>query len=101
MHQPPGNKRTIKYSFLRYKANAHIWVSSSGSMASRPDYFEKLDSLEIANYTKSKLNYFPSISTHPYSVTKFDDNTVASAMFYNSVTCKQINATLHPDFSQA
>ena len=74
MNQPPGNKRTIKYSFLRYKANEQIWVSSSGSMASRPDYFEKLDSLEIANYTKSKLNYFPYISTNQNSVTKFDDN---------------------------
>ena len=101
MNQPPGNKRTIKYSFLRYKANEQIWVSSSGSMASRPDYFEKLDSLEIANYTKSKLNYFPYISTNQNSVTKFDDNKVGAEIFYNSGTGKQINATLNPDFGQA
>ena len=101
MNQPPGNKRTIKYSFLRYKANEQIWVSSSGSMASRPDYFEKLDSLEIANYTKSKLNYFPYISTNQNSVTKFDDNKVGTEIFYNSGTGKQINATLNPDFGQA
>ena len=101
MNQPPGDKRTIKYSFLRYKANEQIWVSSSGSMASRPDYFEKLDSLEIANYTKSKLNYFPYISTNQNSVTKFDDNKVGAEIFYNSGTGKQINATLNPDFGQA
>ena len=101
MNQPPGDKRTIKYSFLRYKANEQIWVSSSGSMASRPDYFEKLDSLEIANYTKSKLNYFPYISTNQNSVTKFDDNKVGAEIFYNSGTGKQINATFNPDFGQA
>jgi len=101
MNQPSGDKRTIKYSFLRYKANEQIWVSSSGSMASRPDYFEKLDSLEIANYTKSKLNYFPYISTNQNSVTKFDDNKVGAEIFYNSGTGKQINATFNPDFGQA
>ena len=101
MNQPPGDKRTIKYSFLRYRANEQIWVSSSGSMASRPDYFEKLDSLEITNYTKSKLNYFPYISTNQNSVTKFDDNKVGAEIFYNSGTGKQINATLNPDFGQA
>ena len=101
MNQPPGDKRTIKYSFLRYKAKEQIWVSSSGSMASRPDYFEKLDSLEIANYTKSKLNYFPYISTNQNSVTKFDDNKVGAEIFYNSGTGKQINATFNPDFGQA
>ena len=101
MNQPPGDKRTIKYSFLRYRANEQIWVSSSGSMASRPDYFEKLDSLEITNYTKSKLNYFPYISTNQNSVTKFDDNKVGAEIFYNSGTGKQINATFNPDFGQA
>ena len=101
MNQPPGDKRTIKYSFLRYKANEQIWVSSSGSMASRPDYFEKLDSLEIANYTKSKLNYFPYISINQNSVTKFDNNKVGAEIFYNSGTGKQINATFNPDFGQA
>ena len=101
MNQPPGDKRTIKYSFLRYKANEQIWVSSSGSMASRPDYFEKLDSLEIANYTKSKLNFFPYVSSNQNSVTKFDDNKIGAEIFYNSGTGKQINATFNPDFGQA
>ena len=76
MNQPKGDKRTIKYSVLRYKAKEQIWVSSSGSMASRPDYFEKLDSLEIANYTKSKLNFFPYVSSNHNSVTKFEDNKI-------------------------
>jgi hypothetical protein len=101
MNQPSGDKRTIKYTFLRYKAKEQTWVSSSGSMASRPDYFEKLDSLEIANYTKSKLNFFPYISVNQNSVTKFDDNKVGAEIFYNSVTGKQINATFNPDFGQA
>ena len=101
MNQPSGDKRTIKYTFLRYKAKEQTWVSSSGSMASRPDYFEKLDSLEIANYTKSKLNFFPYISVNQNSVTKFDDNKVGAKIFYNSGTGKQINATFNPDFGQA
>ena len=101
MSQPTGEKRTIKYSVLRYRAKEQTWVSSSGSMASRPDYFEKLESLKIANYTKSKLNYFPYISTNKNSVTKFDDNKVGAEIFYNSGTGKQINATFNPDFGQA
>ena len=101
MNQPAGNKRTIKYSVLRYKAKEQIWVSSSGSMASRPDYFEKLDSLEIANYTKSKLNFFPYVSSNQNSVTKFEDNKIGAEIFYNSGTGKQINATFNPDFGQA
>ena len=101
MNQPAGNKRTIKYSVLRFKAKEQIWVSSSGSMASRPDYFEKLDSLEIANYTKSKLNFFPYVSSNQNSVTKFDDNKIGAEIFYNSGTGKQINATFNPDFGQA
>ena len=101
MNQPAGNKRIIKYSVLRYKAKEQIWVSSSGSMASRPDYFEKLNSLEIANYTKSKLNFFPYVSSNQNSVTKFDDNKIGAEIFYNSGTGKQINATFNPDFGQA
>ena len=101
MNQPAGNKRIIKYSVLRYKAKEQIWVSSSGSMASRPDYFEKLDSLEIANYTKSKLNFFPYVSSNQNSVTKFDDSKIGAEIFYNSGTGKQINATFNPDFGQA
>jgi hypothetical protein len=101
MNQPKGDKRTIKYSVLRYKAKEQIWVSSAGSMASRPDYFEKLDSLEIANYTKSKLNFFPYVSSNQNSVTKFDDNKIGAEIFYNSGIGKQINATFNPDFGQA
>ena len=101
MNQPAGNKRTIKYSVLRYKANEQIWVSSTGSMASRPDYFEKLDSLEIDNYTKSKLNFFPYVSSNQNSITKFEDNKIGAEIFYNSGTGKQINATFNPDFGQA
>ena len=84
MNQPGRDKRTIKYSVLRYKAKEQIWVSSSGSMASRPDFFEKLDSLEVANYTKSKLNFFPYVSSNQNSVTRFDDNKIGAEIFYNS-----------------
>ena len=101
MNQPGRDKRTIKYSVLRYKAKEQIWVSSSGSMASRPDFFEKLDSLEVANYTKSKLNFFPYVSSNQNSVTKFDDNKIGAEIFYNTGTGKQINATFNPDFGQA
>jgi hypothetical protein len=101
MNQPKEDKRTIKYSVLRYKAKEQIWVSSSGSMASRPDYFEKLDSLEIANYTKPKLNFFPYVSSNQNSITNFDDNKIGAEIFYTSGTGRQINATFNPDFGQA
>ena len=101
MSQPSGSKRIIKYSALRYNAKEQTWISSSGSMASRPEYFEKLSSLEIDNYTKSKLNLFPYISSNQNSITKFDDNKVGAEIFYNSGTGKQINATFNPDFGQA
>ena len=101
MSQPSGNKRNIKYTALRYKSADQTWVSSSGTMASRPDYFEKLDSLEIDNYTKSKLNFFPYLSSSQNSVTKFKNNNAGAEIFYNSGTGKQINATFNPDFGQA
>ena len=101
MNQPQGNKRIIKYSVKRFKAKEQIWVSSTGSMPSRPDFFEKLDSLEIDNYTKSKLNFFPYVSSNQNSVTKFEDNKIGAEIFYNSGTGRQINATFNPDFGQA
>ncbi len=101
MNQPQGNKRIIKYSVKRFKAKEQIWVSSTGSMPSRPDFFEKLDSLEIDNYTKSKLNFFPYVSSNQNSVTKFEDNKIGAEIFYNSGTGMQINATFNPDFGQA
>ena len=58
MSQPDGLKRKINYSALRYNANEQTWVSSSGTMASRPEFFQKLDSLEIDNFTKSKIDFF-------------------------------------------
>ena len=101
MNQPKGNKRKIKYSVARYRAKEQIWVASSGSTASRPDFFEKLDSLEIANYTKSRLNFFPYVSSNQNSITKFNDNKIGAEIFYNSGTGSQINATFNPDFGQA
>jgi hypothetical protein len=101
MNQPKGNKRKIKYSVARYRAKEQIWVASSGSTASRPDFFEKLDSLESANYTKSRLNFFPYVSSNQNSITKFNDNKIGAEIFYNSGTGTQINATFNPDFGQA
>ena len=101
MNQPKGNKRKIKYSVARYRAKEQIWVASSGSTASRPDFFEKLDSLEIANYTKSRLNFFPYVSSNQNSITKFNDNKIGAEIFYNSGTGTQINTTFNPDFGQA
>lgn len=63
--------------------------------------FEKLDSLEIANYTKSRLNFFPYVSSNQNSITKFNDNKIGAEIFYNSGTGTQINATFNPDFGQA
>jgi len=55
MNQSESKKRKINYSFLRYIAKDQSWSSSSGTMATRADYFQELDSLEINNYTGSKI----------------------------------------------
>ena len=101
MSQPEGNTRKINYTALRYSAERQSWSSSAGTMASRNDYFQELDSLEIQNYTKSKLTFFPYMSSNKNSVTNQEDSDIGAEIFYSTGKGRQINLTINPDFGQA
>ena len=101
MNQPEGNLRKINYTALRYSAENQSWISSAGTMASRTDYFQELDTLEIDNYTKSKLTFFPYISANKNSVTGLENSDLGAEIFYSTGKGRQINLALNPDFGQA
>ena len=101
MNQPEGSKRRIKYSALRYIAKDQSWLSSAGTMAMRADYFEELDTLEIDNFTKSRLDFFPYLSANANTVTKAEENKVGTEIFYNTGKGQQVNLAINPDFGQA
>ena len=101
MNQPEGTKRTIKYSALRYIAKDQSWLSSAGTMAMRADYFEELDTLEIDNFTKSKLDFFPYLSANTNTVTKVEESKVGAEIFYSTGKGQQVNLAIDPDFGQA
>ena len=101
MNQPEGTKRKIKYSALRYIAKDQSWLSSAGTMAMRADYFEELDTLEIDNFTKSKLDFFPYLSANTNTVTKVEESKVGAEIFYNTGKGQQVNLAIDPDFGQA
>ena len=101
MNQPEGTKRTIKYSALRYIAKDQSWLSSAGTMAMRADYFEELDTLEIDNFTKSKLDFFPYLSANTNTVTKIEESKVGAEIFYSTGKGQQVNLAIDPDFGQA
>ena len=101
MNQPEGSKRRIKYSALRYIAKDQSWLSSAGTMAMRADYFEELDTLEIDNFTKSRLDFFPYLSANANTVTKAEENKVGTEIFYNTGKGQQFNLAINPDFGQA
>ena len=101
MNQPEGSKRKIKYSALRYIAKDQSWLSSAGTMAMRADYFEELDTLEIDNFTKSRLDFFPYLSANANTVTKVEENKVGTEIFYNTGKGQQVNLAINPDFGQA
>ena len=101
MNQPEGTKRKIKYSALRYIAKDQSWLSSAGTMAMRADYFEELDTLEIDNFTKSKLDFFPYLSANTNTVTKIEESKVGAEIFYSTGKGQQVNLAIDPDFGQA
>ena len=101
MNQPEGSKRKIKYSALRYIAKDQSWLSSAGTMAMRADYFEELDTLEIDNFTKSRLDFFPFLSANANTVSKVEENKVGTEIFYNTGKGQQVNLAINPDFGQA
>ena len=101
MSQPSGSKRKINYSALRYIAKDQSWISSAGTMAMRANYFEELDSLELENYTKSKLDFFPYLSSNNNTVTDIKENKAGVDIFFSNGSGSQVNLAINPDFGQA
>ena len=93
--------RTINVTTFRYIANDQIWINSSKTNGFRTDFLSSMDTFEVRNFTKSKLNFFPYVSKTYNSVSNFDENKVGAEVFYNTGTGKQVNLTVSPDFGQA
>lgn len=93
--------RTINVTTFRYIANDQIWINSSKTNGFRTDFLSSMDTFQVRNFTKSKLNFFPYVSKTYNSVSNFDENKVGAEVFYNTGTGKQVNLTVNPDFGQA
>jgi hypothetical protein len=93
--------RTINVTTFRYIAKDQIWINSSKTNGFRTDFLSSMDTFEVRNFTKSKLNFFPYVSKTYNSVSNFDENKVGAEVFYNTGTGKQVNLTVNPDFGQA
>jgi hypothetical protein len=93
--------RTINVTTFRYIANDQIWINSSKTNGYRTDFLSSMDTFQVRNFTKSKLNFFPYVSKTYNSVSNFDENKVGAEVFYNTGTGKQVNLTVNPDFGQA
>ena len=96
-----GEKRTINITTFRYVAETQSWLNESKTSGYRASFLSKLKPIQVANYTKGKVNYFPYVSKTYNSVTGFNENKVGTEIFVNTGTGKQINLTLNPDFGQA
>ena len=93
--------RTINVTTFRYIAKDQIWINSSKTNGFRTDFLSSMDTFEVRNFTKSKLNFFPYVSKTYNSVSNFDEDKVGAEVFYNTGTGKQVNLTVSPDFGQA
>ena len=96
-----GPKRNIKITTFRYYAKNQSWLNDTKTSGFRTDFLSNLRSINVENYTKRKLNYFPYVSKTYNSVSGFNEDKVGAEVFLNTGTGKQINLTLNPDFGQA
>ena len=94
-------KRNIKITTFRYYAQNQSWLNDTKTSGFRTDFLSNLRSIDVENYTKRKLNYFPYVSKTYNSVSGFNEDKVGAEVFLNTGTGKQINLTLNPDFGQA
>ena len=93
--------RNIKITTFRYYAKNQSWLNDTKTSGFRTDFLSNLRSINVENYTKRKLNYFPYVSKTYNSVSGFNEDKVGAEVFLNTGTGKQINLTLNPDFGQA
>jgi len=101
MKNVPGNKRKINISTFRYLGIDKSWLNDTKTSGFRTNFLSNMRTIQIDNFTKRKLNYFPYISKTYNSVTGFNENKVGAEVFLNTGKGKQINLTINPDFGQA
>tara|TARA_X000000368_G_scaffold290724_1_gene231020 strand:- start:501 stop:2783 length:2283 start_codon:yes stop_codon:yes gene_type:complete len=94
-------KRNIKITTFRYYAKNQSWLNDTKTSGFRTNFLSNLRSINVENYTKRKLNYFPYVSKTYNSVSGFNEDKVGAEVFLNTGTGRQINLTLNPDFGQA
>ena len=101
MKNVDGPNRSINITTFRYYAKNQSWLNDNKTSGNRTDFLSNLRTINVANYTKRKLNYFPYISKTYNSVSGFNEDKVGAEVFLNTGTGKQINLTVNPDFGQA
>jgi len=101
MKSVDGPNRSINITTFRYYAKNQSWLNDNKTSGNRTDFLSNLRTINVANYTKRKLNYFPYISKTYNSVSGFNEDKVGAEVFLNTGTGKQINLTVNPDFGQA
>ena len=93
--------RSINITTFRYYTKSQSWLNDNKTSGKRTNFLSNLRTINVPNYTKRKLNYFPYISKTYNSVSGFNEDKVGAEVFLNTGTGKQINLTVNPDFGQA
>jgi len=101
MKNSDEKERTINITTFRYLAVDQSWLNNDKTSGFRVNFLSNLGSIQVNNFSKGKLNYFPYISKTYNSVTGFNEDRVGTEIFFNTGTGKQINLTVNPDFGQA
>ena len=101
MKNVDGPNRSINITTFRYYAKNQSWLNDNKTSGNRTNFLSNLRTINVANYSKRKLNYFPYISKTYNSVSGFNEDKVGAEVFLNTGTGKQINLTINPDFGQA
>ena len=101
MKNSDEKERTINITTFRYLAVDQSWLNNDKTSGFRVNFLSNLGSIQVNNFSKGKLNYFPYISKTYNSVTGFKEDRGGAEIFFNTGTGKQINLTVNPDFGQA
>ena len=101
MKPETNNKRKINVTTFRYLAKEKLWLNDTKTSGFRTNFLTNLRTIEVNNFSKRKINFFPFIAKTYNSVTSFNEDKIGAEIFLNTGTGKQINLTINPDFGQA
>ena len=101
MKPETNNKRKINVTTYRYLAKEKLWLNDTKTSGFRTNFLSNLRTIEVNNFSKRKINFFPFIAKTHNSVTSFNEDKIGAEIFLNTGTGKQINLTINPDFGQA